>query len=153
MSSTFLDETPDEDNERNYRYRLMCPVEYRLSYWCIGYIEKIGGGHHRHYEFFIWMLRRLNYRAVFGYLAYCFIHGPRRYQRWLRTDSCHSNQIRFKSNRAAVISFERVHRTSVLTFPVLAAADATVASYNFLLFLSFFFYRGSQISHRKMSFT
>lgn len=54
-----------EDNKRNYAD---VPVGYRLSYWCIGYIEKIGGGHHRHYEFFIWMLRRLNYRAVWATL-------------------------------------------------------------------------------------
>lgn len=54
-----------EDNKQNYAD---VPVGYRLSYWCIGYIEKIGGGHHRHYEFFIWMLRRLNYRAVWATL-------------------------------------------------------------------------------------
>lgn len=66
---------------------LHIPVEDRLNYWCIGYIEKIDGGHHRHYEFFIWMLRRLNYRAVRSYLAYRFIHGPVDFSDGLRAAS------------------------------------------------------------------
>lgn len=52
------------------------PAGDRLNYWCIGYIEKIGGGHHRHYEFFIWMLRRLNYRAVWATLLTASYMGP-----------------------------------------------------------------------------
>lgn len=55
---------------------LHIPVEDRLNYWCIGYIEKIDGGHHRHYEFFIWMLRRLNYRAVRATLLTASYMGP-----------------------------------------------------------------------------
>lgn len=55
---------------------LHIPVGDRLNYWCIGYIEKIDGGHHRHYEFFIWMLRRLNYRAVRATLLTASYMGP-----------------------------------------------------------------------------
>jgi len=55
---------------------LHIPVGDHLNYWCIGYIEKIDGGHHRHYEFFIWMLRRLNYRAVRATLLTASYMGP-----------------------------------------------------------------------------
>jgi len=54
-------------------------VRDHLNYWCIGYIEKIGGGHHRHYEFFIWTLAASELQGGVGYLAYRFIYGPHRY--------------------------------------------------------------------------
>lgn len=68
-----------------------------MSYWCIGYIEKIGGGHHRHYEFFIWTLRRLNYRAARATLLTASYMDP-----WYPSEGyeppLHSNQPRFTLN-------------------------------------------------------
>lgn len=145
-----------KDNEW---YRTLIPIGDQLNYWCIGYIEKIGGGHHRHYEFFIWMLRRLNYRAVWATLLTASYMGPS-----ISAIATNRPRVRSSSYESHVTPFRSVRRKTIrykmrrfysgftrLNIYLLPPRDGNF-KYNFFSFKNSIFYNCEFSNYRSLRF-